>query len=144
MAQQQEIKPKQSRPYVTLEYPYTDDTQNIFMVEQKQTHYRMEKDGRIIFPKFIGFSRSFRNMFTKAGYNFVPTKKIYPIGKKKIFGIPVTVRKIDQDDKKIIRIKIEGMTVDDVTEKVRRFEKEVRNIIHEDPEIKIWERLEMC
>lgn len=144
MAQQQEIKPKQSRPYVTLEYPYTDDTQNIFMTEQKQTYYRMEKDGRIIFPKFIDFSRSFINMFTKAGYNFVPTKKIYPKGKKKIFGIPVTVRKIGQDDKKIIRIKIEGMTVDDVTEKVRRFEKEVRNIIHEDPEIKIWERLEMC
>lgn len=144
MTQKQEIKPKQSRPYITLEYPYTDATQDIFMFQQKQTYYRMEKDGRIIFPKSINFSKAFRDMFTKAGYNFVPEPKVYPKGKKKIFGIPVTVKKIVQNDKQVIKIKIEGITVDEVTEKVRKFEKEVRNIIHEDPEIKIWERLEMC
>lgn len=139
-----EAIPKQSRPYITIEYPYTDKTHNIFMRYQKQTFYRMEKDGRIIYPNFLKLSRAFRDMFTKVGYNFVPEKRLYSKGKKKVFGINVTVRKIDGGDKKIIRIKIEGATVDEVTEKERKIEREVRVIIHEDPEIRIWERLEMC
>lgn len=141
---QSDIKPRQSRPYITIEYPYTDKTHNIFMRHLKQTFYRMEKDGRIIYPNFLKFSRAFRDMFTKVGYNFVPEKRLYPKGKKKVFGINVTVKKIDEDDKRIIRIKIEGTTVDEVTEKERKIERDVRAIIHEDPEIKLWERLEMC
>lgn len=142
--QQSKILPKQSRPYITIEYAHTDKTHKIFLKYQRQTFYRMEKDGRIIHSNFIKFSRAFRDMFTKVGYNFVPEKRIYTKGKKRVFGIDVTVKKIDEDDKRIIRVKIEGATVDDVIDKERKIEREVRAIIHEDPEIRLWERLEMC
>jgi hypothetical protein len=142
--QQTNIQPKASRPYVTIEYPYNDETHNIFMRNNYETYFRMEKDGRIIHPKFFKFSRPFRDMFTKNGYNFVPEKRAYPRGRRKVFDIDVTVRKIDEKDRSIIRIKIEGATVDEVINKERQIEIAVRKVTREEPEIKLWERLEMC
>ncbi len=141
---QSTILPKKSRPYINIEYAYSNKIENIFFRPQKETYYLMKKDERIIHNNYMKFSRSFREMFTNAGYTFVPEKRIYTKGKKRVFGIDVIVRKVEARDRIIIRIKIEGATVDEVIDKERKIEREVRAIVHEDPEIKLWERLEMC
>jgi hypothetical protein len=142
--QTQQVSTRPSRPYVTIEYPLNDKTHDIFLRHQKETVYRMEKDGKPIHKNPIKFSRVFRDMFKNAGYNFAPEPKLYTKGKTRVFGIEVVVKKIETKDRSVIRVKIEGANVEEALNKERKIERKVREIAHIDPEIRLWERLEMC
>lgn len=123
-----------------LTYPPNPKINGIFLFESYKPYYSLEwKDKKL---KVYNLKSNLRDEIVKMGGNVNRVKELRTAGKKKVFGIPVQVRKEKKKGELVaIIVRVDGDTIGEVDDKIKAIRSGVLEYYKIEPTTCMWDKL---
>lgn len=123
-----------------LTYPPNPNINGIFLLESYQAYYLIEwKDKKL---KVYNLKSNLRDEIVKMGGKVNRVKELRTTGKKKVFGLPVQVRKERKKGELVaIIVRVDGDTIGEIDDKIKAITSGVLEYYKIEPTTCMWDKL---
>ena len=123
-----------------LTYPPNPKINGIFLFESYQPYYLLEWGDKKL--KVYNLKSNLREEIVKMGGTVKPVKELRTAGKKKVFDLPVQVRKERKKGELVaIIVRVDGDTIGEVDDKIKAIRSGVLEYYKIEPTTCMWDKL---